>query len=49
MCFFDGETPVFVSVDDIQSVKLVTVGSVMAFTSTIVYFQDLFIVHVMFT
>lgn len=44
MCFFDGETPVFVSVDDIQFVKPVTVGSVMEFTSTIVYSQDLFIV-----
>jgi acyl-CoA hydrolase len=44
MCFFDGETPVFISVDDIQFVKPVTVGSVMEFTSTIVYSQDLFIV-----
>jgi acyl-CoA hydrolase len=50
MCFFDGETPVFISVDDIQFVKPVTIGAVMEFSSTIVYSQDLFIVvQVMFT
>jgi acyl-CoA hydrolase len=44
MVFFEGETPVFKSVDDIQFVLPVSVDSVMEFTSTVVYSQDLHIV-----
>ena len=44
MVFFEGETPVFKSVDDIQFVLPVSVDSVMEFTSTVVYSQDLIIV-----
>ena len=44
MVFFEGQTPTFKSVDDIQFVQPVSVDSVMEFTSTVVYSQDLYIV-----
>ena len=44
MVFFEGLTPTFKSVDDIQFVLPVSVDSVMEFTSTVVYSQDLYIV-----
>ena len=42
--FFEGQSPVFKSVDDIQFLLPVSVDSVMEFTATVVYSQDLFIV-----